>query len=48
MLARMHAAAAGATGPVLTGLVEAALRASKRVRSESTIGATGIVVVASR
>jgi glutamyl-tRNA reductase len=34
--AQQDAAAAGTTGPVLTGLVEAALRASKRVRSETT------------
>jgi Glutamyl-tRNAGlu reductase, dimerisation domain/Glutamyl-tRNAGlu reductase, N-terminal domain/Shikimate / quinate 5-dehydrogenase len=43
--AQQDAAAAGATGPVLTGLVETALRASKRVRSETTIGAAGISLV---
>jgi glutamyl-tRNA reductase len=36
--AQQDAAAAGTTGPVLTGLVEAALRASKRARSETAIG----------
>ena len=43
--AQRDAAAAGATGPVLTGLVEPALRASKRVRSETAIGAAGISLV---
>jgi len=44
--AQENAAVAGTMGPVLTGLVEAALRASKRVRSETTIGATAYRVCA--
>jgi glutamyl-tRNA reductase len=45
-VAQQDAAVAGTMGPVLTGLVEAALRASKRVRSETTIGATAYRVCA--
>jgi glutamyl-tRNA reductase len=40
--AHRDAAAAGTTGPVLTGLIEAALRASKRARTQTTIGTTGV------
>jgi glutamyl-tRNA reductase len=36
------ARAAGTTGPVITGLVDAALRASKRARTQTTIGTEGI------
>ncbi len=36
------AAEAGTTGPVLTGLMDAALRASKRARTETTISTAGI------
>jgi glutamyl-tRNA reductase len=36
------AGAAGTTGPVLTGLIDAALRASKRARTETTISTEGI------
>ena len=36
------AAAAGTTGPAITGLIDAALRASKRARTETTISAEGI------
>ena len=36
------AAAAGTTGPVITGLIDAALRASKRARTQTTIGTEGI------
>lgn len=36
------AAACGASGPVLTGLLDAALRASKRARTETTIGTVGV------
>lgn len=43
--AARDATAAGTTGPVLTGLVDAALRASKRVRSESGIGTAGASLV---
>jgi glutamyl-tRNA reductase len=43
--AARDATAAGTTGPVLTGLVDAALRASKRVRSESGIGTSGASLV---
>lgn len=39
--ARM-AAAAGTTGPAVTGLIDAALRASKRARTQTTIGTEGI------
>ncbi|HEY2043449.1 MAG TPA: glutamyl-tRNA reductase [Jatrophihabitans sp.] len=35
-------AAAGTTGPAITGLVDAALRASKRARTETTISTEGI------
>ena len=33
---------AGTTGPVITGLIDAALRASKRARTQTTIGTEGI------
>ena len=36
------AAAAGTTGPVVTGLIDAALRASKRARTQTTISTEGI------
>jgi glutamyl-tRNA reductase len=36
------AAAAGTTGPAITGLVDAALRVSKRARTETTISTEGI------
>jgi glutamyl-tRNA reductase len=36
------AAAAGTTGAVITGLIDAALRASKRARSQTTISTEGI------
>src|ERR1700730_14754481 len=36
------ARAAGTTGPVITGLIPAALRASKRARTQTTIGTEGI------
>jgi glutamyl-tRNA reductase len=36
------AAAAGATGPALGGLIDAALRASKRARTQTTISTEGI------
>jgi glutamyl-tRNA reductase len=36
------AAEAGTTGPVLSGLVDAALRASKRARTQTTISTAGI------
>jgi glutamyl-tRNA reductase len=36
------AAAAGTTGPAITGLIDAALRASKRARTETTISTAGI------
>jgi glutamyl-tRNA reductase len=36
------ATATGTTGPVLSGLLEAALRASKRARCQTTIGTAGI------
>jgi glutamyl-tRNA reductase len=36
------ARAAGTTGPVVTGLIDAALRASKRARTQTTIGTEGI------
>jgi glutamyl-tRNA reductase len=36
------AAAAGTTGPVITGLIDAALRASKRARTQTTISTEGI------
>ena len=36
------ARAAGTTGPVITGLTDAALRASKRARTQTTIGTEGI------
>jgi glutamyl-tRNA reductase len=39
------AAAAGTTGPATTGLIDAALRASKRARSETTISTEGISLV---
>ena len=36
------ARAAGTTGPVISGLIDAALRASKRARTQTTIGTEGI------
>jgi glutamyl-tRNA reductase len=36
------AAAAGTTGPAIAGLVDAALRARKRARAQTTIGTEGI------
>jgi glutamyl-tRNA reductase len=36
------AAEAGATGPIVTGLMDAALRVSKRARTETTISTAGI------
>ena len=36
------AAAAGTTGPAITGLIDAALRASKRARTQATISTAGI------
>jgi glutamyl-tRNA reductase len=36
------AAAAGTAGPAITGLIDAALRASKRARTQTTIGTEGI------
>jgi glutamyl-tRNA reductase len=36
------AAAAGTTGPAITGLIDAALRVSKRARTQTTIGTEGI------
>src|SRR5690349_14505757 len=39
------AATAGTTGPVLTGLGDAALRVSKRARTETTISTAGISLV---
>ena len=36
------AAAAGTTGPAVTGLIDAALRASKRARTQTTISTEGI------
>ena len=36
------ARAAGTTGPVITGLIDAALRASKRARTQTTISTEGI------
>ena len=36
------AAAAGTTGPAITGLIDSALRASKRARTETTISTEGI------
>jgi glutamyl-tRNA reductase len=36
------AAAAGTAGPVITGLIDAALRASKRARTQTTISTEGI------
>jgi glutamyl-tRNA reductase len=40
--AARQAAEAGTTGPALTGLVDAALRASKRARTQTTISTEGI------
>ena len=40
--AQRAAAAAGTTGAALTGLIEAALRASKRARTETAIGTAGV------
>jgi glutamyl-tRNA reductase len=40
--AARSAAAAGTAGPVVTGLVDAALRTSKRARTETTISTAGI------
>jgi glutamyl-tRNA reductase len=39
------ATAAGTAGPVLTGLIDAALRASKRARTQTTISTEGISLV---
>jgi glutamyl-tRNA reductase len=39
------AAEAGTTGPVVTGLMDAALRASKRARTETTISTAGVSLV---
>ena len=39
------ATAAETTGPVITGLIDAALRASKRARTQTTIGTEGISLV---
>jgi glutamyl-tRNA reductase len=39
------AAAAETAGPVITGLIDAALRASKRARTQTTIGTEGISLV---
>src|ERR1700746_1877970 len=36
------ARAAGTTGPVITGLIDAALRASKQARTQTTISTEGI------
>ena len=36
------AAAAGTTGPAIIGLIDAALRASKRARTQTTIGTEGV------
>ncbi len=36
------AATAGTTGPAIIGLIDAALRASKRARTQTTIGTEGI------
>src|ERR1039457_6227154 len=36
------AAAAGTTGPIVTGLIDAALRASKRARTQTTVSTAGI------
>jgi glutamyl-tRNA reductase len=40
--AAREAAAAGTTGPALAGLIDAALRASKRARTQTTISTEGI------
>jgi glutamyl-tRNA reductase len=40
--AARHAATAGTSGPTLTGLFDAALRTSKRVRTETTIDNAGV------
>src|SRR6202020_34404 len=40
--AARKAAVAGTTGPALAGLIDAALRASKRARTETTISTEGI------
>ena len=40
--AARKAAAAGTTGPAVTGLIDAALRASKRARTQTTISTEGI------
>jgi glutamyl-tRNA reductase len=39
------AAAAGTTGPAISGLIDAALRASKRARTQTTISTEGISLV---
>jgi glutamyl-tRNA reductase len=39
------AAEAGTTGPAVTGLIDAALRASKRARTETTISTEGISLI---
>jgi glutamyl-tRNA reductase len=39
------AAGAGTTGPVITGLIDAALRASKRARTQTAISTAGISLV---
>ncbi len=38
----LFSAAAGTTGPAIIGLIDAALRASKRARTQTTIGTEGI------
>ncbi|HKC28540.1 MAG TPA: glutamyl-tRNA reductase, partial [Jatrophihabitans sp.] len=43
--AARNAAAAGTTGSILTGLLDSALRASKRARTETTIGTSGVSLV---
>jgi len=50
IVAQIKAAARAATaaetiGPVITGLIDAALRASKRARTQTTIGIEGISLV---
>jgi glutamyl-tRNA reductase len=40
--AARKAAAAGSTGPALSGLIDAALRASKRARTQTTISTEGV------
>jgi glutamyl-tRNA reductase len=43
--AALAAAAAGTTGPAITGLIDAALRVSKRARTETRISTAGISLV---